>query len=135
MSANSLKFFSLPTTKWQPCKIFAKLKRNYLLMANILKPHECQTFDLMKIHNMCKIWFANKIFSSLRWNKKYFLWFFNGFQLLEIILCLQVYWPLKEGFCAISQQNFKGRHFMGHSGTDFQLLLISNSSKRLEIVF
>ena len=24
--------------------------------------HEYQTFGLIKIHNMCKIWFANKIF-------------------------------------------------------------------------
>ena len=26
-------------------------------------------------------------------------------------------------------KTFKGRHFMGHSGTDFQLLLNSKSSK------
>ena len=49
--------------------------------ANIFKLHEYQTFGLIKIHNMCKIWFANKIFSLLRWNKKYFSWFFKGFQL------------------------------------------------------
>ena len=45
-----------------PCKIFAKLNGNHLLMANILKLHEYQTFGLVKIHNMCKFWFANKIF-------------------------------------------------------------------------
>ena len=63
MSAKSLKFFGPPTTKWRPCKIFAKLNGNHLLMANIFKLHEYQTFGLMKMHNMCKIWFANKIFS------------------------------------------------------------------------
>ena len=30
------------------------------------------------MHNMCKIWFANNIFSLLRLNKKYFSWFFQG---------------------------------------------------------
>ena len=43
-----------------PCQIFAKLDGNYLLMANVFKLHEYQTFGLMTIHNMCKIWFANK---------------------------------------------------------------------------
>ena len=33
-------------------------------MANIFKLHEYQTFGLMKMHNMCKIWFANNIFSQ-----------------------------------------------------------------------
>ena len=55
--------FGPSTTKWRPCKIFAKLNGNHLLMANIFKLHEYQTFGLMKIHNMCKTWFANKIFS------------------------------------------------------------------------
>ena len=63
MSAKSLKIFGLPTIKWRPCKCFAILKENHLLMINIFKLHEYQTFDLMKIHNMCKILFANKIFS------------------------------------------------------------------------
>ena len=71
-----------------PCKIFTKLNRNHLLIDNIFKLHEYQTFGLMKMYNMCKIWFANKIFSLLRWNKKYFSWFFKGFQLQEIVLRL-----------------------------------------------
>ena len=54
---------------------------------------------------------------------------FQVFQLPEIILYLQLYWPLKEDFCVISQKNFKSRHFMGHSDTDFQLQLNSKSSK------
>ena len=103
MCAKSLNFFVPPTTKWQPCKIFAKLKGNHLLMVNIFKLHEYQTFSLMKIYNMCKIWFANKIFSLLRWNKKYFSWFSKGFHLPEINLRLELYWPVKEDFCVISQ--------------------------------
>ena len=55
--------FGPPTTKWRPCKIFAKLNGNHLLMANIFKLHEYQTFGLMKMHNMKKIWFANIKFS------------------------------------------------------------------------
>ena len=70
MSAKSLKFFGRPTTKWRPSKFFGKLNRNLLLMANIFKLYEYQIFSLMKIHNMGKIWFANKLFSlwkSLVW--------------------------------------------------------------------
>ena len=134
MSAKSLKFFGLPNTKWWACKIFTKLNRNHLLLANIFKPHEYQTFGLMKMHNMCKIWFANKMFSLLRWNKNYFSWFFKRFWLLEIILRLQLYWLLKEDFCVISQQNFKDCPFMGLSGTDFKLLLNSKSSNLPSIV-
>ena len=52
---------------------------NHLLVANIFKLHEYQTFDLMKMHNMCIIWFVNNIFSLWRWNKKYFSWFFRAF--------------------------------------------------------
>ena len=55
-----MKFFGLPKTKWRSCKIFAKLSGNHLLVANIFKLHECQTFGLLKTHNMSKIWFANK---------------------------------------------------------------------------
>ena len=49
--------------KMRPSKIFVKLNGNHLLMANIFKLHKYQTFRLMAIHNTCKIWFANKIFS------------------------------------------------------------------------
>ena len=61
MSAKSLKIFDLPTTKWWPCKIFAKLNGNHLLMANIFKLHEYQTFGLMKMYDMCTMWFANNL--------------------------------------------------------------------------
>ena len=68
----SLKLFGPPTLKWWPCKIFAKLNRNHLLMANFFKLHEYQTFGLMEMHNMCKIWFDNNIFRQLV--KKVDLW-------------------------------------------------------------
>ena len=58
-----MKLFGPPTTKWRPCKVFAKLNGNHLLMANIFKLHEYKTFGLMKMHNMSKIWYANNIFS------------------------------------------------------------------------
>ena len=84
------RFLVHPPQKWWPCKIFAKLNGNHLLMANILKLREYQTFGLMKMHNVCKIWFANNIFSLLRWNEKYFSWFFKGFQLPKIVSDLRL---------------------------------------------
>ena len=126
MSAKILKFFGPPTTEWRSCKIFAKVNRNHLLMANIFKPHKYQTFGLMKIHNMCKIWFANKIFSLLRWNKKYFSWFFKGFQLLEIILRLQLYWPLKKDFCVILQKILRAAILWGIVAQVFNYYWILN---------
>ena len=59
-----LKVFWYIHYKWRPCKMFAKLNGNHLLMASILKLHKYQTFSLMKMHNMCKIGFANNMFSS-----------------------------------------------------------------------
>ena len=63
MTTKSLIVFGPLTTKWRPCKIFAKLNGNHLLMANIFNLRKYKTFGLMKMHNMCKIWFGNKIFS------------------------------------------------------------------------
>ena len=56
-------FFSPPITLWQPCKIFAKLNRNHLLLAKIFKLQKFQIFVLLKMHSMSKIWFANNKFS------------------------------------------------------------------------
>ena len=42
---------------------------------------------------------------------------------------------IKRGLLCNFAKNFKGCHFMGHSGTDFQLLLNSKSSKLPSIVF
>ena len=57
------KFLVQPPQNSGPVKSFGKLNGNHLLVANIFKLQEYQTFGLMKIHNMCKFWFANKIFS------------------------------------------------------------------------
>ena len=42
---------------------------------------------------------------------------------------------IKRGLLCNFAKDSKGRHFMGHSGTDFQLLLNSKFSKLLSIVF
>ena len=42
---------------------------------------------------------------------------------------------IKRGLLCNFAKKFKGRHFMGHSGTDFQLLLNSKSSKLPSKVF
>ena len=42
---------------------------------------------------------------------------------------------IKRGLLSNFAKKIKGRHFMGHSGTDFQLLLNSKSSKLPSIVF
>ena len=42
---------------------------------------------------------------------------------------------IKRGLLCNFAKHFKGCHFMGHSGTDFQLLLNSKSSKLPLIVF
>ena len=42
---------------------------------------------------------------------------------------------IKKGLLRNFAKKIKGRHFMGHSGTDFQLLLNSKSSKLPSIVF
>ena len=60
MCAESLQF---STTEWWPCNFFAKLNGNHLLIANIFKLHEYKTFDLIKMHNMSKIWFVNNKFN------------------------------------------------------------------------
>ena len=42
---------------------------------------------------------------------------------------------IKRGLLCNFAKNFKGCHFMGHSGTDFQLLLNSKSSKLPSTIF
>ena len=123
-----------PPQNGGPVKFFAKLRGSHLLMANIFKLHKYQTFGLMKIYNMSKIWFANSKFSLLWWNKKYFSWFFKGFQLPEIVLDptlrLYLYWLLKEDFCVISQKLLRATILWDIVARiwKFQLLLNSKSS-------
>ena len=57
------EFFGPLTTKQQACKMFLKLNWNHFLMGNVLKIHKYQTFALMGVDNLGKIWFANNKFS------------------------------------------------------------------------
>ena len=41
------------------CQIYSKWNGNHLLIASIFKLHKYQTFGLLKMHNMNKIWFTN----------------------------------------------------------------------------
>ena len=43
--------------------MFAKLTGNHHLMANIFNFHKNETFGVLKMHNMSKIWFTNNKFS------------------------------------------------------------------------
>ena len=119
--------FDLPSTKWCPCKIFVKLNGNHLLVTDILKLHKYQTFDLMKMHNMSKIWFPNNKFNLLRWNRILFM-VFQGLSVarscrrtetvsLTAPLTLTLF---KRGILCNFAKTFRGRHFMGHSGTDLK---------------
>ena len=53
ISAKSFKFLVHPPQN--DGQSFTKLNRNHLLMANIFKLDEYQTFGLMEVHNMSKI--------------------------------------------------------------------------------
>ena len=52
-----------PPQNGSPIKFLENWTKSHLLMVNIFKLHKYQTFGLMKMHDMCKIWFANNIFS------------------------------------------------------------------------
>ena len=67
-------------TKWRPCKIIVKLNGNHLLMANIFKLHKYLIFDLIKMHNMSKIWFASNKFNLLDEIKSIFHAFSRAFR-------------------------------------------------------
>ena len=135
IAVNSTIFLGPPTAKWRSCKTFTKLIRSHLLMANIFKLHEPQTFGLMKMHNMFKIWYANNIFSLLRWNKKYFSWLFKGLSIAKNCPTpVNILNNKRELLCNFAKK-IRGRHFMRHSDTDFQLPLNSKSSKLPSIVF
>ena len=59
--------FDLSATNRRLFKIFAKLNGNHLLVANIFKLHEYQTFGSMKMHNMSKMWkpIINSVFETV----------------------------------------------------------------------
>ena len=80
------------TTEWRPCKIFAKLNGNHLLMPNIFKFHEYQTFGLTKIHNMSKIWFASnkyglwKVWFTSNGSSKIFYFYLYNFSKFQMTI-------------------------------------------------
>ena len=118
-----VRIFGTLSRKWRPCKSFEKLNENHLLMANIFKRHEYHTFAVMKMHNMCKIWFANNKFNLLRWNKKYFSWFsWLSFarNCLRPETALLTVLAIKRGLLCNFAKPLMGHHFVGHSGTDLK---------------
>ena len=86
-----MEFFGPSTTKWQPSKIFAKLK--CFQIANVFKLHKCPTSVLLKVHNMGTVWFVNNkssLWKILFYNKQaventifYFL-LYSFFQILNV---------------------------------------------------
>ena len=65
-------FLVHPPQNSGPVKLLQNWTETIFLMANIFKLHEYQTFGLIKMHNMSKIWFTNDKFNLLWWNKKHF---------------------------------------------------------------
>ena len=63
--------FGPPTTKWWACNF--QTSRILDIWFNENAQYES------------KAWFANNKFNLLRWNTKYFSWFFKGFQLPDIV--------------------------------------------------
>ena len=60
---------------------------------------------------------------------------FQGISIARNCPALLTILAIKRGLlCNVAKKN-KGRHFMGHSGMDFQLLLNSKSSKLPSEVF
>ena len=103
MSGKSLKFPGPPITKLRLFKTFAKLNGNHLLMTNIFKFHEYQTFGLMKMHNMNKIGFANNELSLLK------VWFtINGPSKMPFFnVCLFCFSKFQMNIV----KNFMGNHY------------------------
>ena len=60
---------------------------------------------------------------------------FQGLSVARNCLAPLTILDIKRGLLCNFAKNFKGRHFMGHSDTDFQLPLNSKSSKLSLIVF
>ena len=87
----------------------------------------------------CVVWeksdFLKRNSIFLRWNKSHFLWFFQGFQLPEIVsdqrLALLTILAIKGRYLCNFTKNFKGRHSCDivERVWRFQLLLNSKSLK------
>ena len=118
MSAKSLKFFGPPTTKWRPCKIFAKLNGNHLLMANISKLHKYKTFGLMKMHNMYK---SDLPITYSVYGKVWFT--MNGSsKMLFFSFCLFPFFQISNYCCQKSYNGFRGFLVVVGGPKNFKLL-------------
>ena len=53
------------------------------------------------MHNMCKIWFVNNLFSLLRWNKKYFFMIFQGLSVARNWAAVVTILDIKRGLLCI----------------------------------
>ena len=60
---------------------------------------------------------------------------FQGISIARNCPALLIILAIKRGLLCNFAKKFKDRHFMGHSGMDFQLLLNSKSSKLPSEVF
>ena len=91
--------FGLPTTKWRPCKIFANLNRNQLLMAKILKFYEWAKSDLPITNSVCeKVWFT-----------------IDGPSKMLFFLSFTFFFQISNDYCQKSFNGFRG--FLGSSTT------------------
>ena len=101
MCCKSLKFFFPSMTKIRLFKVFPNLYRNHLLMADIFKLNKYQTFGLMKMYKMSKIWFAYNNFSlwkSLLFDKlgvKNFVFKIGAFLFFQV---LKLLWTIFKNF-------------------------------------
>ena len=101
MCCKSLKFFCPSMTKIRLFKVFLNLYRNHLLMADIFKLNKYQTFGLMKMYKMSKIWFAYNNFSlwkSLLFDKlgvKNFVFKIGAFLFFQV---LKLLWTIFKNF-------------------------------------
>ena len=91
-----------------------------------------QTFGLIKMHNMSKIWFVNNKINLLKWNKRHFPWIFNGFLPETAPLTILA---IKRGLLYNFTKTFKGRHFMAQSSTGlkFSIAILNSKSSKLAL--
>ena len=80
-------------------------------MANIFKLHECQTFGLMKMHNISKIWFGDNKFN---------LGLSVARNCLRHETALLAVLAIKRELLCTFATTFRCYQSMGHSGTDLK---------------
>ena len=126
MCCKSLKFFCPSMTKIRLFKVFLNLYRNHLLMADIFKLNKYQTFGLMKMYKMSKIWYAYNNFSlwkSLLFDKlgvKNFVFKIGAFLFFQV---LKLLWTIFKNF--LENPSFSMMDF--ESSTISQMLFIYRS--------